>query len=233
MKNKFKSGFAAIIGRPNVGKSTFLNYVIGQKIAIMSDKPQTTQNKVQSVLTEEHAQIIFIDTLGIHKSKHKFGDFMVRFAENTLNEVDIILFMINAQEGYGKGDQYIIDLLKTTTTPVFLVINKVDLIHPNDILPLIDTYKDKHDFAEIIPVSALQGNNIDPLIRELKERLPEGPQYYPSDQITDHPERFIITELIREKALHLTREEVLIRLLLCWKTWKRKNQTHYSFKQQL
>lgn len=208
MKNKFKSGFAAIIGRPNVGKSTFLNYVIGQKIAIMSDKPQTTRNKVQGVLTEEDAQIVFIDTPGIHKPKHKLGDFMVRVAENTLNEVDIILFMINAQEGYGKGDQYIIDLLQTTTTPVFLVINKVDLIHPNDILPLIDTYKDKHDFAEIIPVSALQGNNINPLIRELKERLPEGPQYYPSDQITDHPERFIITELIREKALHLTREEV-------------------------
>jgi GTP-binding protein Era len=208
MENKFKSGFAAIIGRPNVGKSTFLNYVIGQKIAIMSDKPQTTRNKIQGVLTEDDAQIIFIDTPGIHKPKHKLGDFMVKVAENTLNEVDVILFMINAQEGYGKGDQYIIDLLNTTTTPVFLVINKVDLIHPNDILPLIDMYKDKHDFAEIIPVSALQGNNIDHLIRELKKHLPNGPQYYPNDQITDHPERFIITELIREKALHLTREEV-------------------------
>src|SRR5699024_353275 len=176
MENKFKSGFAAIIGRPNVGKSTFLNYVIGQKIAIMSDKPQTTRNKIKGVLTEDDAQIIFIDTPGIHKPKHKLGDFMVKVAENTLNEVDVILFMINAQEGYGKGDQYIIDLLNTTTTPVFLVINKVDLIHPNDILPLLYMSKDTHDFAEIIPVSALQGNNIDHLIRELKKHLPNGPQ---------------------------------------------------------
>lgn len=208
MENNFKSGFAAIIGRPNVGKSTFLNHVIGQKIAIMSDKPQTTRNKIQGVLTQDDAQIIFIDTPGIHKPKHRLGDFMVKVAENTLNEVDLILFMINAKEGYGKGDQYIIDLLKKTHTPVFLVINKVDLVHPDDLLPLIDTYKDKHDFTEIVPISALEGKNVARLLDQIKTYLPEGPQYYPSDQVTDHPERFIITELIREKALHLTREEV-------------------------
>lgn len=208
MENNFKSGFAAIIGRPNVGKSTFLNHVIGQKIAIMSDKPQTTRNKIQGVLTQEDVQIIFIDTPGIHKPKHRLGDFMVKVAENTLNEVDIILFMVNAKEGYGKGDQYIIDRLKQTKTPVFLVINKVDLVHPDELLPLIDLYKDKHEFTEIIPISALEGNNVNRLLDELKKYLPEGPQYYPSDQVTDHPERFIISELIREKALHLTREEV-------------------------
>lgn len=208
MHKTFKSGFIAIIGRPNVGKSTFMNKVIGQKIAIMSDKPQTTRHKIQGVLTEEAAQIVFIDTPGIHKPKHKLGDFMVNLAENALNEVDAILFMINAEEGYGKGDQYILDILKKVNSPVFLLINKIDLIHPNDLFPLIDQYKDKHDFKEVIPISALQGNNINRLLDILKNYLPEGPQYYPSDQITDHPERFLMAELIREKVLELTREEV-------------------------
>lgn len=208
MENNFKSGFVAIVGRPNVGKSTFLNYVIGQKIAIMSDKPQTTRNKIQGVLTQEDAQIIFIDTPGIHKPKHKLGDFMVKVSENALNEVDAVLFMVNAKEGYGRGDQFIIDLLKKVKTPVFLVINKIDLIHPDELLPFIETYKEKFNFTEIIPISALQGNNVTHLLDEIKQHLPEGPQYYPSDQVTDHPERFIITELIREKALQLTREEI-------------------------
>ncbi|WP_163970031.1 GTPase Era [Oceanobacillus halotolerans] len=208
METNFKSGFIAIIGRPNVGKSTFLNHVIGQKIAIMSDKAQTTRNKIQGVLTEDHAQMVFIDTPGIHKPKHQLGDFMVKVAENTLNEVDAILFMINAKEGYGKGDQFILDRLKQVKRPVYLIINKIDLVHPDDLLPLIDQYKDKHDFKEIVPISALEGNNVSHLLDVIREHLPEGPQYYPSDQVTDHPERFIITELIREKVLQLTREEI-------------------------
>ncbi|OZU89938.1 GTPase Era [Virgibacillus indicus] len=208
MQNNYKSGFIAIIGRPNVGKSTFMNRVIGQKIAIMSDKPQTTRNKIQGVLTQDDAQIVFIDTPGIHKPKHRLGDFMVKVAENTLNEVDAVIFMINAKEGYGKGDQYILDRLQQVKRPVFLIINKIDLIHPDDLFPLIEKYKDKYDFEEVIPISALQGNNVTRLLDVIKSHLPEGPQYYPEDQITDHPERFIISELIREKALLLTREEV-------------------------
>lgn len=207
-KEGYKSGFVSIVGRPNVGKSTFLNRVIGQKIAIMSDKPQTTRNKIQGVYTTDDAQIIFIDTPGMHKPKHKLGDFMMKVALNALKEVDLILFMINAEEGFGRGDAYIIERLKEVNTPVFLVINKIDLVHPNDLLPLIDGYKELYPFAEIIPISALQGNNIETLVEQIKKYLPEGPQYYPPDQVTDHPERFIIAELIREKALHLTREEV-------------------------
>ncbi|WP_138415734.1 GTPase Era [Aquibacillus sediminis] len=208
METNFKSGFISIIGRPNVGKSTFMNRVIGQKIAIMSDKPQTTRNKVQGVLTEKDAQFIFIDTPGIHKPKHKLGDFMVKIAENTLNEVDAVLFMINAEEGYGRGDQFILDRLQKVNNPVFLIINKIDQVHPDQLLPLIDEYKNKFEFEEIIPISALEGNNVDHLLQVVKSHLPEGPQYYPEDQVTDHPERFIISELIREKALQLTREEI-------------------------
>ncbi|WP_010678162.1 GTPase Era [Bacillus timonensis] len=206
--NNFKSGFVSIIGRPNVGKSTFLNHVIGQKIAIMSDKPQTTRNKVQGVLTEEDSQIIFIDTPGIHKPKHKLGDFMMKVAQNTLKEVDLVLFMINAEEGYGRGDEFIIERLKNIQTPVFLVVNKIDQIHPDKLLELIEKYKGLYPFKEIVPISALQGTNTSRLVEQIKTYLPEGPQYYPADQVTDHPERFIITELIREKVLHLTREEI-------------------------
>ncbi len=204
----YKSGFVSIIGRPNVGKSTFINRVIGQKIAIMSDKPQTTRNKIQGVYTTNHSQTIFIDTPGIHKPKHKLGDFMMKVAQNTLKEVDVILFMINAEEGYGRGDEFIIERLKQTNTPVFLIINKIDQIHPDQLLPLIEQYKELYPFKEIIPISALQGNNVDTLLQQIEDVLPEGPQYYPEDQVTDHPERFIITELIREKVLHLTREEI-------------------------
>ena len=206
--NKFKSGFISIIGRPNVGKSTFLNRVIGQKIAIMSDKPQTTRNKIQGVLTMNDAQMIFIDTPGIHKPKHKLGDFMVKSAINALREVDVILFMVNAVEGMGRGDDFILEKLQDMKTPVFLVINKIDEVHPDELLPLINKYKEKMNFAAIVPISALQGNNVETLLETIKGQLSEGPQYYPADQVTDHPERFIISELIREKVLHLTREEV-------------------------
>ncbi|MBX0358755.1 GTPase Era [Halobacillus sp. Nhm2S1] len=208
MTENFKSGFVTIVGRPNVGKSTFMNRVIGEKIAIMSDKPQTTRNKIQGVMTDKESQIIFIDTPGIHKPKHKLGDYMVNVAENTLNEVDAVLFMINAEEGYGRGDQFILDRLQRVDQPVFLIINKIDKVHPDDLLPLIDQYKEKLDFEEIIPISALEGNNVNHLLDVLKKHLPEGPQFYPEDQITDHPERFVISEFIREKVLHLTREEI-------------------------
>ncbi|MDM5156497.1 GTPase Era [Bacillus sp. DX1.1] len=204
----YKSGFVSIIGRPNVGKSTFLNRIIGQKIAIMSDKPQTTRNKIQGVYTENDSQVIFIDTPGIHKPQHKLGDFMVKMAQTTLKEVDIVLFMVNAAEGYGRGEEFIIEKLQETKQPVFLVINKIDQVHPEKLLELIDQYRKLYDFAEIVPISALDGNNVEALIGAIKKYLPEGPQYYPENQVTDHPERFIISELIREKVLHLTREEV-------------------------
>ncbi|MED3571586.1 GTPase Era [Cytobacillus praedii] len=203
-----KSGFISIIGRPNVGKSTFLNRVIGQKIAIMSDKPQTTRNKVQGVLTTNDAQFIFIDTPGIHKPKHKLGDFMMKVAQNTLKEVDVILFMVNAEEGYGRGEEFILEKFQSVRTPIFLVINKIDKIHPDKLMTLIESYKEKYEFSEIIPISALEGNNVETLLEQIKTYIPEGPQYYPADQVTDHPERFIVSELIREKALHLTREEI-------------------------
>jgi GTP-binding protein Era len=207
-ENGYKSGFISIIGRPNVGKSTFLNRVIGQKIAIMSDKPQTTRNKIQGVLSLPDAQMIFIDTPGIHKPKHKLGDFMMKVAQNTLKEVDLVLFMVNAEEGFGRGEEFILEKFQTVNTPIFLVINKIDQIHPDKLLPIIESYKEKYDFKEIVPISALEGNNVERLLEQIKGFLPEGPQYYPADQVTDHPERFIITELIREKALHLTREEI-------------------------
>ncbi|OCA91561.1 GTPase Era [Bacillus sp. FJAT-27225] len=203
-----KSGFISIIGRPNVGKSTFLNRVIGQKIAIMSDKPQTTRNKVQGVLTQEDAQLIFIDTPGIHKPKHKLGDFMMKVAQNTLKEVDVVLFMVSAEEGFGRGEEFILEKFQSIKTPVFLIINKIDKVHPDQLLKIIDDYKERHPFKEIVPISALEGNNVDRLLDQIKKYLPEGPQFYPADQVTDHPERFIVSELIREKALHLTREEI-------------------------
>ncbi|WP_017728384.1 GTPase Era [Halalkalibacterium ligniniphilum] len=204
----FKSGFVSIIGRPNVGKSTLINHVIGQKIAIMSDKPQTTRNKIQGVYTSNDAQIVFIDTPGIHKPKHKLGDFMMKVAQNTLKEVDLILYVVDAAEAFGPGEEFIIERLKETSTPAFLVINKIDKVHPDDLLSLIETYSKKHSFAEVIPISALQGNNVPTLLEQITNHLNEGPQYYPSDQVTDHPERFVVAELIREKVLHLTREEI-------------------------
>jgi GTP-binding protein Era len=228
-KEQYKSGFVSIIGRPNVGKSTFLNRVIGQKIAIMSDKPQTTRNKIQGVYTENEAQIIFIDTPGIHKPKHKLGDFMMKIAQNTLREVDIVLFMVNVEEGFGRGDEFIIEKLQETKQPVFLILNKIDRVHPDDLLSIINQYKDRYKFAEIIPISALQGNNVETLITQIKKYLPEGPQYYPENQVTDHPERFIITELIREKVLHLTREEVPHSIAVVMDSMEKKEGTETIF----
>ncbi|MEQ7239850.1 GTPase Era [Enterococcus gallinarum] len=203
-----KSGFAAIVGRPNVGKSTLLNRVVGQKIAIMSDKAQTTRNKIQGVYTTPDAQIVFIDTPGIHKPKHRLGDFMVKTAYSALREVDVTLFMISADQKRGKGDDFIIERLRKNETPVFLVINKIDKVHPDELLAIIEDYAAQMTFAEIVPISATEGNNFETLMRLVIDQMPEGPQYFPEDQITDHPEYFIVSELVREKVLLLTRDEV-------------------------
>ncbi|AFC32255.1 Era [Paenibacillus mucilaginosus 3016] len=204
----FKSGFVSIIGRPNVGKSTLMNQVIGQKIAIMSDKPQTTRNKIHGVYTTDAAQIVFLDTPGIHKPTSKLGDYMMKTAQGTLGEVDAILFLIDVVEGLGGGDRFIIEQLKKVTTPVILVLNKIDQVQPEKLLEVITTYKDLYSFAEIVPVSAKNGNNVGTLLEQVIKYLPQGPQYYPADQITDHPEQFVCAELIREKILHMTREEI-------------------------
>lgn len=205
---KFKSGFVAIIGRPNVGKSTLMNQVIGQKIAIMSDKPQTTRNKIHGVYTTNTSQIVFLDTPGIHKRQSKLGDYMNQTAMSTLGEVEAVLFLVDASEGLGGGDRYIAEQLNGLKTPVILVLNKIDKIEPEALLPLMAQYNKLHDFAEIIPISAKMGSNVNTLLEQVAKYLPEGPQYYPEDQITDHPEQFVCAELIREKILHLTREEV-------------------------
>lgn len=204
----FKSGFAAIIGRPNVGKSTLMNYIIGQKIAIMSDKPQTTRNKIHGVYTTDHMQIVFLDTPGIHKPKSRLGNYMNTVAESALNEVDVILFLVDVADGLGGGDRYIIEQLKKVSTPVYLVLNKIDKVHPEALLPAIAAYTELYEFAEVIPISAALGNNVQTLLDQIEKVLSPGPQYYPDDQITDHPEQFICAELIREKILHMTREEI-------------------------
>ena len=208
MTKSFKSGFVAIVGRPNVGKSTFMNYVLGQKIAIMSDKAQTTRNKIQGVYTKDNAQIVFLDTPGIHKPKHELGEFMVKSAYSALKEVDAVLFMVNVSEKRGPGDDFIIEKLKGIKTPIFLVLNKIDLVTPEVLLERVESYKDALDFAGVFPISVLQGNNVNELMEGLINELPEGPQYYPADQITDHPEYFVVSELIREKILQLTQEEI-------------------------
>ena len=208
MTKPFKSGFVAIVGRPNVGKSTFMNYVLGQKIAIMSDKAQTTRNKIQGVYTKDDAQIVFLDTPGIHKPKHELGEFMVKSAYSALKEVDAVLFMVNVSEKRGPGDDFIIEKLKGIKTPIFLVLNKIDLVTPEVLLERVESYKDALDFAGVFPISVLQGNNVNELMEGLINALPEGPQYYPADQITDNPEYFVVSELIREKILQLTQEEI-------------------------
>ncbi|EMF0104078.1 GTPase Era [Enterococcus hirae] len=203
-----KSGFVAIVGRPNVGKSTLLNRIVGQKIAIMSDKAQTTRNKIQGVYTTPEAQLIFIDTPGIHKPKHRLGDFMVESAYSALREVDAVLFMISADQKRGRGDDFIIERLKNVQSPVYLIINKIDKVHPDELLGIIEDYSAQMPFAQVVPISATERNNVDRLMEVLIAEMPEGPQYFPDDQVTDHPEYFIVSELIREKVLFLTRDEV-------------------------
>ncbi|MFC5467112.1 GTPase Era [Cohnella suwonensis] len=208
-KKGFKSGFVAIVGRPNVGKSTLMNQVIGQKIAIMSDKPQTTRNKIHGVYTTDDVQIVFLDTPGIHKPNSKLGNYMLKAAESALNEVEAILYLTDVSEPIGGGDRYIMEQLKKVKdTPVFLVLNKIDKIHPEQMLPVIEKFRKQMNFAEIVPVSAMNGNNVNALLDTLSKYLHEGPMYYPADQLTDHPEQFVCAELIREKLLQQTREEV-------------------------
>lgn len=208
MKNIYKSGFVTLIGRPNVGKSTLMNQIIGQKIAITSDKPQTTRNRIQTVYTCEDGQIIFVDTPGIHKAKNKLGEYMVTVAERTLNEVDVILWLVEPSTFIGAGERHIAEQLTRVKTPIILVINKIDTVKKEEILTFIGAYKDICNFAEIVPVSALNGENKENLMKAIFEYLPEGPQFYDEDTITDQPERQIVAELIREKALRLLDEEI-------------------------
>lgn len=207
-KKEYKSGFVTIIGRPNVGKSTLMNQIIGQKIAITSDKPQTTRNKIQTVYSCEEGQIIFVDTPGITKAKNKLGEYMVSVAERTLNEVDIVLWLVEPSTFIGAGERHIAEQLKKVKTPVILVINKIDTVKKEEILRFINAYKDIYAFAEIVPVSALSGENKESLLKEIFHYLPEGPRFYDEDTITDQPERQIVAELIREKALRLLDDEI-------------------------
>ena len=204
---KIRSGFISIIGRPNVGKSTLLNCLLGEKIAIISDKPQTTRNRILGIVNRPGVQMVFMDTPGIHKPMHKMNEFMVKTALATYNETDVILFLVEATEKPGGGDRFIIETLSKIKTPVFLLINKIDLINKEALFPLIGEYTRLYPFAEIIPVSALK-NDLGGLLDAIEKRLPQGPQYFPDDQLTDQPERFIIAELIREKIFELMKEEI-------------------------
>lgn len=208
MKENFKSGFVAIIGRPNVGKSTLMNHLIGQKIAITSKKPQTTRNKIQTVYTCEDGQIIFLDTPGIHKAKNKLGEYMVNVAEQTLKDVDVILWLVEPTTYIGAGEKHIAEQLQKTSLPVILVINKVDTVKKEDILQVIDNYRKLYDFAEIIPASALRGQNTKDIVNSLFKYMPYGPMFYDEDTVTDQSQRQIVAEIIREKALHALDEEI-------------------------
>lgn len=204
----FKSGFVAIIGRPNVGKSTLLNTILGDKIAIVSDKPQTTRNRILGVKHLKDAQVVFLDTPGIHKPRHKLNEYMVKAALNTLDEVDIILFMTEAGAVSGSGDSNIVDMLRGAEKPVFLIINKIDRINKSVVLPQIDEYRHIYKFDEVFPISALKGENVDNLLDSIVTYLPEGPQYFPDDAVTDQPMRFIASEIIREKIFQRTYQEI-------------------------
>ena len=208
MQNNYKSGFVTLIGRPNVGKSTLMNHLIGQKIAITSNKPQTTRNRIQTVLTTEEGQIVFVDTPGIHKAKNKLGTYMVNVAERTLNEVDVVLWLVEPTTFIGAGEQHIISQLGRVKTPVILVINKTDMVKTVDVLLSIEAYRKEYDFAAIVPVSARSGENTDELVKVILQYLPYGPQFYDEDTITDQPERQIVSELIRENALHCLQDEI-------------------------
>ena len=208
MKKEYKSGFVTLIGRPNVGKSTLMNELIGQKIAITSSKAQTTRNRIQTVYTCEEGQIIFLDTPGVNKAKNKLGEYMMNVVSTTLNEVDAVLWLVEPTTFIGAGERYIIEQLQKVKTPVLLIINKIDAVNEEEIFKAIATYKEVYSFAEIIPVSALKGKNTDDVIQTILKYLPEGPQYYDEDTITDQPERQIVAELIREQALRMLDHEI-------------------------
>lgn len=204
----FKSGFVSIVGRPNVGKSTLMNNVVGEKIAIMSDKPQTTRNTIQAVYTDEEAQVVFLDTPGIHKPKNKLGEFMVKSATDAFKNVDLVLFVVDESKKIGHGDRKIIDDLKNIKTPVVLVLNKIDQLNEEELFDLMKMYNAEGVFEQIVPISALKGRNINELLKVIKSHLEEGPQYFPDYMITDQPERVLVSELIREKVLHYIHDEV-------------------------
>ena len=204
----FKSGFVTIVGRPNVGKSTLLNEIMGEKLSIVSNKPQTTRNNIQTILTGDEYQIVFVDTPGIHKPKHKLGEYMVKSAKDSIKEVDLVLFLINPDEEIGRGDKFIIETLKNQKAPVFLVVNKIDEFTQDRVAKTLQMYSKEMEFKEIIPISALKGKNVDKLVSLMVEAMPEGPKYYPDDMITDVQERFVVSEIIREKALRTLREEI-------------------------
>ena len=208
MADKFYSGFVSLVGRPNVGKSTLMNRLIGEKIAIISNKPQTTRNRVQSILTKNDFQIVFIDTPGIHRPRHKLGEYMVKSAETTLNEVDAVLMLIEPTDKIIEADRLIIEKFAKVKSPVILVINKIDTVERERVFKVIDEYRKLYDFAEIVPISAFEGTNTDELLSVIRKYLPEGPQYFPSDMVTDQPERQIASEIIREKALRLLEDEI-------------------------
>ncbi len=206
--SKYKSGFVAVVGRPNVGKSTLINTLIADKIVIVSDKAQTTRNRIICIYTDEEKQIVFMDTPGIHKPKHKLGEFMVEAATESLKETDAVLFVVAGNEKRGPGDNFILEKLKAVKVPVFLVINKIDMMTKEDILNVIVNYKDAYDFAGIIPISAKEKENTDAILDDLEKVLPEGPQYFPEDMVTDQPERLLVAEIIREKLFLETKEEI-------------------------
>ncbi|GAA0814242.1 GTPase Era [Clostridium tertium] len=204
----FKSGFVTIVGRPNVGKSTLLNHIMGEKLSIVSNKPQTTRNNIQTILTGKDHQLVFVDTPGIHKPKHKLGEYMVNSAKDSIKEVDLVLFLINPEEEVGRGDKFIIETLKNQKAPVFLVVNKIDEFTQERVAKTLQMYSSELEFKEIIPISALRGKNVDKLVELMIETMPEGPKYYPDDMITDVQERFVVSEIVREKALRTLREEI-------------------------
>ena len=208
MNENYKSGFVTLIGRPNVGKSTLMNHLIGQKISITSNKPQTTRNCIQTVLTTEEGQIVFVDTPGIHKAKNKLGEYMVNVAKRTLREVDVVLWLVEPSTHIGPGDDHIAEQLSKARVPVVLVINKIDMVKKEDVFPIIEAYNELMDFDDIVPVSARSGLNTEELVKVIMKYLPYGPQYYDEDTVTDQPEKQIVAELIREKALHSLNEEI-------------------------
>ncbi len=210
-----KTGFATLIGRPNVGKSTLMNQLIGQKIAITSNKPQTTRNRIQTVFTDERGQVVFLDTPGIHKAKNKLGDYMVTVAERTLSEVDVVLWLVEPSNFIGTGERHIIEKLKKCKTPVILVVNKIDMVGNDVLLACIDTYRKEYDFAEVVPVCARSGKNTDELMKCIFQYLTYGPLFYDEDTITDQPERAIVAELIREQALHSLNDEIPHGIAVC------------------
>ncbi|WP_315071039.1 GTPase Era [uncultured Clostridium sp.] len=204
----FKSGFVTIVGRPNVGKSTLLNYIMGEKLSIVSNKPQTTRNNIQTILTDDDYQMIFVDTPGIHKPKHKLGEYMVNSAKESTKDVDLVLFLTNPDEEIGRGDKFILETLKDKKCPIFLVLNKIDESTQDRVAKSLEMYAKEFNFAEIIPISAVKGKNVDKLLELMKKSMPEGPKYYPDDMITDVQEKFVVSEIIREKALRTLRDEV-------------------------